>query len=127
MTYINDSYAGPWCFCADGSQAYCNPPSNVVEQLNLQLAASDVVVASFITYETLPNKPAMAMLGLSEDSMQPVEGVSHKYTPPGRTYIMHYVPFRNLEPRKQYFYKVKSGSDATDWSPVSSFRAPYSS
>lgn len=127
MKYINDSYAGPWCFCSDGSQAYCSPPNSVVEQLNLQLAASDVVVASFITYENLPAKPAIAMFGTSESNMQEVEGVSHKYTPPGRSYIMHFVPFRNLTDRQQYYYKVKSGSDASDWTPVYSFRAPYGS
>jgi len=127
MTFINDSYAGPWCYCSDGSQAYCSPPLSVVEQLNLQLAASDVVVASFITYENLPANPAMAMLGTSETELQEVEGVSHKYSPPGRSYIMHYVPFRGLKPRQQYFYKVKSGSNASAWTPVYSFRAPYSS
>merc|ERR1719361_2904711 len=37
MKYINDSYAGAWCYCNDGSRAYCEPPSSVVEQLNLQL------------------------------------------------------------------------------------------
>merc|ERR1712137_684171 len=75
----------------------------------------------------LPDAPAIAMLGTSKNALTQVEGVSHKYSPPGRTYIMHYVPFRGLEPRREYFYKVKSGSNALDWTPVYSFRAPYAS
>jgi hypothetical protein len=124
-TYIEDSYAGPWCYCQNGPPQYCTPPSSTVEQLNLQLAASHVVVAAFVTYEDLPAGPAVAMLGTSKDSLRLIEGVSHKYTPPGRTYIMHYVPLRGLMPRQTYYYKVKSGSNDCAWSEVFSFRAPY--
>ncbi len=37
--------------------AYCTEPPSHVEQLNLQLAAPDTVVASFVTYEALPAEP----------------------------------------------------------------------
>jgi len=134
-TYMTDSYAGPWCFCASGKhgeaaspdKAYCTPPPSHVEQLNLQLAAPDTVVASFVTYESLPTSPPIAMLGTSVDSMVQVAGVSHKYTPPGRTYIMHYIKFGPLKPRTTYYYKVKSGSAACGWTSTYSFRAGYSS
>jgi len=127
ITYIEDSYAGPWCYCDDGHMAYCTPPNSTVEQLNLQLASSKTVVAAFITYEELPSSPAVAMFGTSPDDMKMVEGASHKYSPPGRTYIMHFIPFRDLEPRKTYFYKVKSGCEHCKWTDTYSFRAPYSS
>mmetsp|Transcript_42180 Transcript_42180/g.75523 ORF Transcript_42180/g.75523 Transcript_42180/m.75523 type:complete len:567 (-) Transcript_42180:138-1838(-) len=126
-TYMEDSYAGPWCYCKDGTSEYCTPPNSTVEQLNLQLAASSVVVAGFVTYEELPAGPAVAMLGTSVGNMRLIEGVSHKYSPPGRTYIMHYVAFRGLTPRQKYYYKVKSGSNACQWTDVFSFRAPYAS
>ena len=136
-TYMTDSYAGPWCFCADSkgewdqfgetSKAYCTPPKSHVEQLNLQLAAPDTVVASFVTYEDLPTAPPVAMLGTSDNPTTQVTGVSHKYTPPGRTYIMHYIKFGNLKPRTTYYYKVKSGSSACGWSATFSFRSGYTS
>lgn len=134
-TYMTDSYAGPWCFCAasaDGvaptsDKAYCTPPNSHVEQLNLQLAAPDTVVASFVTYEDLSTSPPVAMLGTSKDDMVKVTGVSHLYAPPGRTYIMSYIKFGPLKPRTTYYYKVKSGSSACGWSTTYSFRSGYSS
>eukprot|EP00756_Hemistasia_phaeocysticola_P036841 Hpha_TRINITY_DN16663_c1_g2::TRINITY_DN16663_c1_g2_i1::g.181626::m.181626 len=126
QTYISDSYAGPWCFCSDGTQQYCNAAQHTVEQLNLQLASSDTVVAAFVTYETLPTSPPEAMIGTSESEMSKVEGVSHEYSPSkDRKYIMNYVTFKGLSPRKTYYYKVKSGSSSCAWTPVYSFRAPY--
>lgn len=103
---ITDSFAGPWCFCADPApgeedKQYCMPPDSVPEQINLQMAAPDALVASFVTYEALPTEPPVAMLGLSPQSMQPVTGVSHFYNPHGsnRTYILSYVKFSNLKER----------------------------
>jgi len=125
-TYISDSYAGAWCFCSDGSQEYCTPAQSTVEQLNLQLASSDTVVAAFVTYESLPSSPPEAMIGTSPSKLSAVSGVAHEYSPSSdRKYIMNYVTFRGLSPRKTYYYKVKSGSTSCAWSPVYSFRAPY--
>ena len=81
---MTDSYAGPWCYCASAAKgepdkAYCTPPSSHVEQLNLQVAAPDTVVASFVTYEELPATPPLAMLGTSPENMKQQTGVSHKY------------------------------------------------
>lgn len=131
-TFITDSYAGPWCFCknpepGENQTAYCDPPKSVVEQLNLQLAGKGVVVASFVTYnEQLPENPPVAMFGQDQDNLNiTAKGVTHSYKPPGREYLLHFVKLDNLEDRKRYYYKVKSGSDSCDWSPVYSFRAPY--
>jgi hypothetical protein len=86
-----------------------------VEQLNLQIAAVDVVVASFVTYEPLPSAPAQARIRKAgETAWKTVEGVTHSYTTTDktRTYIMHYVPLRDLVERTKYEYQVKSGSAA---------------
>ena len=41
---------------------YCGSARGVVEQLNLQLASSTVVVAGFVTFEAVPTGPStMAM------------------------------------------------------------------
>jgi len=122
---VDHSYEGSWCFCGDGTPKYCSPPENTVEQLNLQIARHDAVVAGFVTYEDLPSSPAIAMLGTSPSSMVEVKGTSVVFTEGSRNYIMHYVPFRDLEPHKTYYYKVKSGSSKCAWTDVVSFRAPY--
>lgn len=94
-TYMLDSYAGPWCFCKDPGTApsnreyntplmsYCKPPQSVPEQINLQLAASDVIVAGFVTYEELPVSPPVAMFGKKGGAMKLITGVSHAYNPGG--------------------------------------------
>ena len=88
-TYMTDSYAGPWCYCADvkvgePDKAYCNPPNATVEQLNLQVAAPDTIVASFVTYEPLPAGPPVAMLSTSPladgAAATQLQGVSHLYS-----------------------------------------------
>eukprot|EP00051_Salpingoeca_urceolata_P027595 m.482294 g.482294 ORF g.482294 m.482294 type:complete len:583 (-) comp22487_c0_seq1:276-2024(-) len=127
---ITDSFAGPWCYCKDPAPgepfaAYCRAAWRTPEQINLQYAAPNTVVASFVTYESsLPANPPVAMFGPDASSLKPVMGVSHFYQPPGRTYLLHFIKFSNLEQNKKYSYKVKSGSDGCAWSDVFEFRAP---
>ena len=152
-TYMLDSYGGPWCFCKDPSPTlepgseyntnvmrYCEAPTYVPEQLNLQLAASDVIVAAFITYEpTLPTAPPVAMVGKKGGAMTQLSGVSHIYNPgkhrdlknetvgSSQPYIMHFIKFTTDEPRTDYEYKVKSGGSGGVWSDTFTFRSVYDS
>ena len=130
--YITDSYAGPWCFCADGggapdgTTAYCSAARSHAEQINLQIADATTVVASFVTYEDVPTDPPIAMLGTAKDALNiKVTGVTHHYKPPGREYLLHYVKFGNLASRTTYYYQVKSGSSSCAFSPIFSFRSGY--
>ena len=132
--YMVDSYAGPWCFCAgsdakpDGTTAYCTPARSHAEQINVQLADATTVVVSFVTYEDVPSDPPIGMLGLSAAALNTtVKGITHHYKPPGRDYLLHYIKFGNLKPRTNYFYKVKSGSAACNYSETFSFRSGYTS
>ena len=124
-----DSFSGPWCYCASGGarvKDFCDPPSSHVEQLNLQLAHGQTVVASFVTYEAMPADPPVAMLGTtpSLDDAVTLHGLTHDYAPPAavahQDYMMHFVKFSNLKPRTTYYYKVKSGAAACGWSEVDS-------
>ena len=110
----------------DGTTAYCTPPSAHAEQINVQLADASTVVASFVTYEDVPTKPPVGMLGESADTLDTtVTGVTHHYQPPGRDYLLHYLKFSELKPRTTYFYQVKSGSAACNFSKIFSFRSGY--
>eukprot|EP00656_Telonema_subtile_P040233 TRINITY_DN452_c0_g1_i1.p1 TRINITY_DN452_c0_g1~~TRINITY_DN452_c0_g1_i1.p1 ORF type:complete len:602 (-),score=155.73 TRINITY_DN452_c0_g1_i1:145-1950(-) len=131
---IYNSFAGPWCYCESQGEQYCTPPTSVPEQINLQVAAPDVVVASFVTFEArppLPTETPVAMFGSSETDLQPVQGVSHLYGHLSQAehtnYTLHFIKFGDLEPRKNYYYKVKSGLPESQWSAVFEFRAPYAS
>lgn len=131
---IYNSFAGPWCYCKEDGrkEQYCTPPTAVPEQLNLQVAAPDVVVASFVTFETEATpEPPVAMFGSDQHHLKPVTGVSHLYqalsTAEHNNYTFHFVRFAGLEPRKTYFYKVKSGNPDGQWSEVFSFRSLYTS
>ena len=146
---IYRSFAGPWCVCAGAppdavmdSLHYCDPPFGVPEQLNLQLAKQDAVIASFVTYETAP--PAgpgvhpVAMFGKQKDGESgwaEVGGVSHwlhdevkdattNNMPVNRNYTFHYIKFAPLEPGETYIYKVKGGAQDAAWSETYTFRAP---
>ena len=107
-------------------QGSCTPPFNIPEQINLQLAAHDVIVAAFVSYHGDADAPRsfdtpVALIGKSADpaAMAPVSGVFHSYTEPivasanpdmnetGRNYTMSFVRFNNLNPRTRYYYKVK--------------------
>jgi hypothetical protein len=130
---VLDSFSGPWCYCTGGERThdFCDPPSSSVEQLNLQLAHGQTVVASFITYEAMPSDPPVAMLGTapSLDDAVTLHGLTHDYKPPTAVahadYQMHFVKFTGLKPRTHYYYKVKSGSAECGWSEVYSFRSAY--
>jgi hypothetical protein len=122
---VENSFLWPWCFC-NGKATECQPAKRTVEQLNLQIASHDVLVAAFLTYESISGKPS-AMLGTSNGSMQEVTGESHSFKSFSKgtshsAYAMHYIPFRSLQPRKTYLYKVKSGPG--NWSETFSFRMP---
>jgi hypothetical protein len=99
MTYDFDfvlsSFAGPFCFCKAPTDApanslyesplaaYCEPPVGVPEQINLQLAASDVFVVGFVTYEAFPPALPVAMLGEEGGGpMRRILGVSHEFIMP---------------------------------------------
>ena len=50
-----ESTSVPYCLCKGGKGAasgHCTPPMGVPEQINLQYAAADTLVAAFVTYET---------------------------------------------------------------------------
>ena len=129
---------GAWCFCEGSDRkewGYCSSPSFVPEQVNLQLAAPDTVVVSFVTFE--PSAPAgLPVAELTEEGTEAeggvgaqLTGVTHTYvTPSGnRTYYMHFVKFAALKPRTKYSYRVRSGSSACAWSDSFTFRSPYDS
>ena len=152
-TYIFDSYEGPWCYCKDPAAGenktqYCNPAAaaSAPEQINLQMAAQNVVVVGFVTYEAAlpagaaaPPNPS-ALFGPKGETQAVVSGVSQLYAPPSRTtagsvdglgrytypYTMSYVRFDGLAPGAEYTYKVRAGSDsaAAPWSDTYTFRAP---
>eukprot|EP00040_Diaphanoeca_grandis_P038935 m.257739 g.257739 ORF g.257739 m.257739 type:complete len:608 (-) comp35653_c0_seq1:175-1998(-) len=137
MTYIYDSYAGPWCFCqtAPGliEPLYCTPAMKTPEQINLQLAAPGVIVVGFVTYEAeAVTNPPMAMYGIVGQEQSQVTGVTHKYAPPGRDgkvgdksfdlpYNMHYIRLQ-VQEHQSYTYKVLGGT--SNWSATFTFRAP---
>lgn len=138
---------GPWCFCKDPEigeniTRYCTPPKSTPEQINLQMAASGVVVVGFVTYENAqPQEPPVAIF--SNDggvTNVTISGVSHWYSPPGRSdpsvpppggsrryaypYTMHYIKFPLLKSGQNYSYKVRSGSEKSTWSEWFHFRGP---
>lgn len=95
----------------------CTAPLNTPEQINLQLATRDVVVAAFVTYHGQDDAPTpldvpVAMVGTSSDesAMISISGIFHAYREPlapstketGRNYTMSFVRFGGLEPRTQY-------------------------
>ena len=54
---VTNSYAGPWCYCRTpvhgyNHTQYCLAPLQVPEQVNLQVADAESVVASFVTRES---------------------------------------------------------------------------
>ena len=131
----------PYCYCRGGKgafSAHCTPPVGVPEQINLQFAAADIVVAAFVTFEkSPPADPPSAMFGEQGATPVQLEGISHWYVLPGdptatspnlsrrtRNYTMSFVKFAGLKPGTRYTYKVKSGSGAdAQWSDEFTFRS----
>lgn len=113
------------------------PIPGVAEQINLQLAANDVVVASFVTFGDLPagSKP-VARLSLHRDMKEAehVLGVTHDYISPSsdgapqiaRPYKMHFCALKTPKERTTYFYQVASHAEG-NFSAVMSFKSLYSS
>ena len=141
---VATAFAGPFCVCAPtatsagGVRAFCTPPLHTPEQINLQLASHDVVVAAFVSYHNAPPPAAaapQAELGLSPGALTTtLAGVAHHYREPlapsasetGRNYTMSFVRFGGLAPRTRYYYRVKGPAAADRWSALRSFRSAYS-
>ena len=57
---VRQGWQGSWCFCKNATtpgtpaRGYCVSPPSTPEQINLQMAASDVVVVAFVTAEKDP-------------------------------------------------------------------------
>ena len=72
----------PYCLCKGGQGAasgHCTPPMGVPEQINLQYAAADTLVAAFVTYETEKSTaPPVASFGAKGDgSPKQLTGITH--------------------------------------------------
>lgn len=144
---VTGAWGGPFCFCADAAgkatakAGYCMNPQGIPEQINLQLASHDTVVAAFVTYEDAkPTNPPQAKIAESAGALNSTSallGVTHWYVESrattktgdhdGRNFSMHFVKFDALKPRTRYFYTLKSGSEGASWSKTLSFRSLYSS
>ena len=107
----------PFCYCrqaAPGAQrsGHCTPPMGVPEQINLQYASPNTVVAAFVTFETEPpTAPPTASFGQQGETPIELKGISHWYSLPGdpnassidvsartRNYTMSFVKFSGLKP-----------------------------
>lgn len=149
------AFYGPICPCRIRSHRHpdkvefvtCTAPLFVPEQINLQLANSSTVVASFVTHELAPpTSEPVARLGLARDGppTATLNGVSHWFETSNvngskacvevtgsarrcsvRNLTMHFIRFPSLEPRQTYSYQVRSGGSAGVWSQAYTFRAPY--
>lgn len=136
---IFNSFAGPWCYCAKPIDTapriqYCKPDParpSYVEQLNLQVAAEGIIVASFVTRDPEGVQGAVGEFGKSKDNSIVVGGVSFFYETVSKSenlnYTLHFVKFAGLEAGEEYTYRVKSGSDTNLWSEWHKFRVPRSS
>ena len=117
------------------------PLQGVPEQINLQVASANTVVASWVTFETVdPIKPPTVLLTAktapdttttNTTTADPpaggpstLRGFTHKYvTQGGRVFYMHFVALRDLSPRGKYSYVVQSGGAGASASAPFSFRA----
>eukprot|EP00756_Hemistasia_phaeocysticola_P033397 Hpha_TRINITY_DN16462_c5_g9::TRINITY_DN16462_c5_g9_i1::g.161961::m.161961 len=121
---------GAWCVCEGGSSwGYCSSPYNIPEQVNLQLASPDTVVASFVTFEKeVPADAPFASLEVVGSGTTEIKrGVTHVYVSPSgtRTYYMHFVKFEGLAASTKYQYAVKSGGKDGQWSANHTFTSPH--
>eukprot|EP00040_Diaphanoeca_grandis_P030384 m.179559 g.179559 ORF g.179559 m.179559 type:complete len:727 (-) comp31979_c1_seq1:166-2346(-) len=140
----NNAYCGAWNVlagappqqpeCKAGTSGYCTSPLSIPQQINIQIAAPDTVVISFVTFEPegiAPADPPSVSIGTSTTNLKTVHGVTHKHetkpaSGPVRTLYMHFISVSALLPRTTYLYSVKSGGANAVSSNVTSFRAPYS-
>jgi hypothetical protein len=158
------AFYGPVCVCAAAADdpphavaarppprfATCTAPTSYPEQINLQIAAADVVVISFVTFEALlPAAPPTAQLRAAGSSSWPTgppahRGVAHRFTTSHaphsqfcdeslpssipclrRNYTMSFIRLAGLIPRRAYEYRVRSGDVGAQWSAPKTFRALY--
>eukprot|EP01061_Rhynchopus_euleeides_P005569 TRINITY_DN147_c0_g1_i2.p2 TRINITY_DN147_c0_g1~~TRINITY_DN147_c0_g1_i2.p2 ORF type:complete len:710 (+),score=299.28 TRINITY_DN147_c0_g1_i2:95-2131(+) len=102
---------------------YCTSPLGVPEQINIQIASTDSVVLSFVTFESAApaGNPTAVVNGTT------YTGVTHVHVSVGgdRTYYMHFVQVSGLKSRQTYSYTVVSGAAGATRSPAYTFRAPY--
>ena len=129
---VTNSYAGPWCYCntpkkGQNHTQYCIAPTNVPEQINLQIADSTSVVVSFVTREEhapTSKEPPIAHFGETETDLKKIKGVTHHYKKLSEvekiSYSLHFIKFAGLQPGKQYYYKVQSPTSSI--SKLFSFR-----
>eukprot|EP00940_MAST-03C_sp_MAST-3C-sp2_P001556 g1556.t1 len=130
---VYNSFLGPWCYCEGKKETYCVPPKGIPEQINLQVAAPDVVVASFVSFDESvpgPQDVPTAMIGESPTTMtKMIKGISHPYAALSKqektNYTLSFIKFANLTSRTKYYYKVKPGAPGSQWSDIFSFRALY--
>ena len=75
---IYNSFLGPWCFCEETEkETYCVPPKGVPEQINLQIAATDVVVASFVSFDVeIPSSDELPVAMIGTDPSKLTKTVS---------------------------------------------------
>jgi len=111
--------------------------ADVPEQINLQVASSDTLVASFVTFGDLPNGSApIALLSEHPDMRDPliITGVTHQYLSPSadgaavqqqRAYNMHFCTLSTAKERAVYYYQV-AANPSTVFSDIISFRSLYS-
>eukprot|EP01062_Namystynia_karyoxenos_P005016 TRINITY_DN1176_c0_g1_i4.p1 TRINITY_DN1176_c0_g1~~TRINITY_DN1176_c0_g1_i4.p1 ORF type:complete len:777 (+),score=233.84 TRINITY_DN1176_c0_g1_i4:83-2332(+) len=114
-----------------GGWGYCTHGNAVPEQINVQIAAPDTVVISWVTFEKVaPTAPPELLIKKSTAGQwNTLRGVTHVHTTSAgdRTYYMHFVRATKLEARAAYSYQVRSGAQGAATSAVFSFRAPYAS
>ena len=145
------SFYGPICACAGTEKdvvfGTCRAPRSTPEQINLQIASSNAVVVSFVTFETaLPLAPPQACLKTPFGAATCYTGVAHWYVSSHlansipcagtlgsehprctrRNYTLSFVRLPNLAPRQRYEYTVRSGAPDAVWSSPFAFRALYS-
>lgn len=91
------SFYGPICACAGTTPnavvfGTCLAPKSTPEQINLQIASTDTVVVSFVTFEdTLPSDPPQAYLSVVVTDGEPhQQGIAAQVQPVLHTGVAHW-------------------------------------
>ena len=112
---------------ASQTTGYCVPAKGVPEQINLQVATADSVVASWVTFEPEDPRaaPTVVLTHLAGGGSSTLRGFTHRYaTKAGRVFYMHFVALRGLVSRGRYSYVVRGGGAEAVSSASFTFRAP---
>ncbi len=131
---IWNSFGGPWCYCsspvgAPAGPVYCEPSATAPEQINLQIARADVVVASFVSHDVSFDaaKAPIAEFAKVGETPKTIGGVAHLYEKlteaEGMNYVLNFIKMGDLEPATEYTYRVQSGQDGAGWSDWFTFRS----